>query len=172
MKSRYFIIILGLLPLISHIQAEDFYAPWTKSKITNNTKYPVVISSFYSIPGCKLKTLSGMPCTQKGGNNNCDYYGCQPYMNVKFTLKPKKSVTVLPTDQEIQSVNSIEGDIGPADFNRKNQAINETLVIELPFISDPKTKKQVASNVAPIQIDNPSLKNYKISFDGKNLKVD
>lgn len=166
MKIKYLLVIIGLLPIISHSQAEDFYAPWTKSKITNNTKYPVVITAGYTIPGCKLKTMVGMPCTQRGGSGNCDYYGCRPHQDVKLTLKPGKTITVIP-----------ESNGYPADAIEGEPAIpgtisGDALIIELPFITDPKTKKQVATQVTPVKIDNPPVKNYKISFDGKNLKVD
>jgi len=140
-------LFLGLTAFTYQVQAEDFYAPWTKSKITNNTQHPIIIDARYTIPGCKQDDLRPIACQKEG--------------TVKVTLKPGKTITVV--SESGYPSDSIEGQVGPGDNIGGNG-----LLINL----DPKTKKQTASNVAPYTLENPPLKSYKVRFDGKNLTVE
>lgn len=156
MKKRYyFMVLLGLLPLMAYsISSDDegFYAPWTKSKITNNTKYPIVIDARFTIPGCKFDMT-----------NPASY--CSKESSIKVTLKPGKTIPIVAVGDNYPT-DALEGQFGPGDSIGGN-----ALSINLPFITDSKTKKQIASNIAPIKIENPPIKHYTVTFDGKKLTV-
>ncbi len=154
MKLKY--VLAAALCLISiKVNAKDYYAPWTRSTIVNNTKYPVKVSLYYSIPGCTLVDVTtGKPCSVRGGT--CDYNQfppCVPNSSQQYTLKASSMANPVlsPSDAVI------EGKIDIAGRARGTDAI----IIELSG----------NSTVAPVQIDNPGIKKYTVNFDGKKLTV-
>lgn len=141
------VVILCLLSI--NINAQDYYAPWTKSTIVNNTKYPIKVSLYYSIPGCKLTTPGGMPCTVRG--NGCEYMMCYPTGTQQYILKPNKSANIFNPSGDV-----LEGGVGPASGGKSADAFT----IELQGV-----------NAEPVTIQNPTVKRYTVTYDGKTLSV-
>ena len=157
MKLKY-ILMIALCSISGIAKADVNFdpAPWTKGTIVNNTKFPIKVSVYYSVPNCKLTDLMGSPCSVQGGM--CDYRFCMPKLGRQYTLKPSKSSNILNPTGDV-----IDGEITPLEWTTYDSAkaiVVDTLVIELNN-----------ANVKPVTIQNPTQKQYIVTFDGKTLSV-
>ncbi len=156
MKLKY-VLIVALYSI--NIANAAYFEPasWTKSTIVNNTKYPIKVSLYYSVPNCKLTKLPlNQPCELQGGD--CDYHGCMPKLGLQYTLKPSKSSNIFNPGDDV-----LVGGITPLEWTTyysNNTIATDTLVIELNV-----------PNVQPVKITNPTQKKYTVTFDGKKLSV-